>query len=68
MTSKYRFKLRLNKNTIQECAAKYDIDYDSEIETVISPKVRARGYFWQDEFIRLCRWKTPRSESKVASK
>ncbi|HXQ34322.1 MAG TPA: hypothetical protein VN843_09935 [Anaerolineales bacterium] len=64
---KYSFKIRFNKKAIREWAGKYDVDYDSEIETIIAPRVKARGYFLREEFIRLCRWKTPRSQSKVAS-
>src|SRR5688500_1448129 len=67
MVGKYPFKLRFNKKAIQEWAASYPIDYDSEIDNLIAPRVKARGYLLQDEFIRLCRWKTPRSQSKVAS-
>ena len=67
LTGKYSFKYRFNKKAIREWAGKYDVDYDSEIETILAPHVKARGYFLRDEFIRLCRWKTPRSQSKVAS-
>jgi hypothetical protein len=67
MADKYRFKLRFNKKAIQKWAEGYPRDYDRELETVIAPKVRVRGYFLRDEFIYLCRWKTPRSQTRVAS-
>ena len=67
MAGKYLFKLRFNKKAVREWAERYPVDYDAEIENNIAPRVKARGYFLQDEFIRLCRWKTPRSQSKVAS-
>ena len=67
MADKYPFRSRFDKNAIRKWAAKYEVDYDAEIETTIAPQVKARGYFLRDEFIRLCRWKTPRSQSRVAS-
>jgi hypothetical protein len=67
MPEKYRFRLRFDKKAILEWAACYPAGYDEELETVIAPQVKARGYFLQEEFIRLCRWKTPRSQRKVAS-
>ena len=67
MANDYPFKLRFNKKSIREWAERYPVEYDAEIENIIAPHVKARGYFLQDEFIRLCRWKTPRSRSRVAS-
>jgi hypothetical protein len=67
MAEIYPFKLRFNKKAILERAESYPAEYDQELETVIAPRVRARGHFLQEEFIRLCRWKTPRSQRKVAS-
>jgi hypothetical protein len=67
MASKYPFKLRFNKRAIQKWAERYPVEYDKEPETVIAPQIKARGYFLQEEFVRLCRWKTPRSRSRVAS-
>lgn len=66
MTAKSLFRLRFNKKAIQEWAQRYPAGYDIEIEDAIAPHVKARGYFLQEEFIRLCRWKTPRSQPKVA--
>jgi hypothetical protein len=67
MTVKYPFKLRFNKKAIRDWAERYPVEYDAEIEKIIAPQVKARGYFLREEFIRLCLWKTPRSQSKVAS-
>jgi hypothetical protein len=61
------FKLCFNKKAVSKWACGYPRDYDRDLETVIAPKVKVRGYLLQDEFIYLCRWKTPRSQSKVAS-
>ena len=67
VVANYLFKLRLKKNAIREWSARYPIDYDVEIETLIAPRVKACGYFLRDEFIGLCHWKTPRSQRRVAS-
>jgi hypothetical protein len=63
----YSFQLRFDPEAIQEWAKRYPAQYDEKLETAIAPHVKARGYFLSDEFIRVCRWKTPRSQSKVAS-
>ena len=39
---------------------------DREIEERLAPAARARGYLTRDEFLRLCRWKTPRSGPRCA--
>jgi len=67
MSGKYAFKLLLNRKSLRQWADRYPAEYDHDLETVIVPQVKARGYFLQDEFIRLCRWKTPRSQRKVVS-
>jgi len=61
------FELRFDKSSIPEWAARYPADYDEEVETIIAPQVRARGYFMKSEFLKLCRWKTPRSKPRIAS-
>ena len=45
MSSKYPFKLCFDKKAIQKWAEQYPRDYDRELETVIAPPVKARGYF-----------------------
>jgi hypothetical protein len=67
MTSAHRFKLRFQAKAIRAWAERYPVEYDAEIENTIAPQVKARGYFLREEFIQLCRWKTPRSQPKVAS-
>src|SRR5687768_4616744 len=49
------FKLRFSKKEIHEWAERYHTQYDEELEIVIAPQVKARGYFLRGEFIRLCR-------------
>jgi hypothetical protein len=50
---------------ISSWAERYPLEYDQAVETVIAPAVRERGYFTKQEFLAICRWKTPRSKSRV---
>ena len=61
------FKLRVPASKLKALAPRYPADYDKEIKTVLAPGVRERGYFAKPEFERICHWKTPRSQRKVAS-
>ena len=61
------FALRFDKSLILKWSKKYPQNDDKEVETIIAPKVRARGYILNDEFQTLCRWKTPRSNPLIAN-
>ncbi|NOT04426.1 MAG: hypothetical protein HOP27_07480 [Anaerolineales bacterium] len=61
------FKSKVSVSKLKSLAAHYPVDYDHEIENVLAPQVRERGYFTKAEFEQICYWKTPRSRSKVAS-
>jgi hypothetical protein len=61
------FTLRFDISEIPSWAAQYPSDYDDRVEKLISPQVRKRHYFMPDEFIEICRWKTPRSQPRVKS-
>lgn len=66
------FALRFGLSEIETLAELYvaansDQEAEDAIETVISPRVRARGCYKKDEFLELCRWKTPRSKKHCAS-
>jgi hypothetical protein len=37
---------------------------EEDIEQRITPSARDRGYLQRDEFLALCRWKTPRSQPR----
>ena len=67
MSVVYPFKLQFTEKAIRQWAEEYYFEYDNEIESIIAPQVKARGYFLQDEFNRICRWKTPRSQRQVSS-
>lgn len=63
---KLRFKLGFSKKAVQEWAGKYSIYYDNDVEA-LAPQIRERGYLIKSEFEVFCRWKTPRSQRRVAS-
>jgi hypothetical protein len=47
-------------------ADRYSYAPDAEIEKIGS-SARARGYLKRDDFLELCRWKTPRSQPRCAA-
>jgi hypothetical protein len=61
------FKLRIPASKLRALAPRYPADYDHEVEFLLAPTVRERGYFIKPEFESICHWKTPRSQHKVAS-
>ena len=65
--NEYTFKLRFPKRAVLKWAGRYSLDYDKEVETVLAPQVRERGYLLKPEFETFCRWKTPRSQRRAAS-
>lgn len=67
MNGKYSFKLRFNKKAISKWAGQYPREYDAELETLLAPQAKVRGYMVKPEFEQFCRWKTPRSQRRVAS-
>src|SRR5437867_6515385 len=62
-----KFKLRIAENDLARWAERYSYPPESEIEDGVAPAARARRYLTRDEFLRLCRWKTPRSQSRCAA-
>lgn len=69
MNTSAGFKLRLSEGDISKWAAKYSYspaDTDAPIVSEIRPAVLERGYLTRDEFRTICKWKTPRSQSKCA--
>jgi len=45
MAGKYLFKLHFNKKAIREWAERYAAEYDQDLEAIIAPQIKARGYF-----------------------
>jgi len=61
------FAVKFDVAHLQMLADAYQYADDHEVEHVIAPAAKQRGHFTKDEFQRLCRWKTARSRSRVAS-
>ena len=59
------FRLRFPASQIGYLANRYSDPGDDVIERVIAPRIRKMGYLRKPDFIRLCRWKTPRSRRHV---
>lgn len=62
-----RFRLRVPEGQLGHWASRYAYPGESEIEERVAPTARARGYVTRDEFLELCRWKTPRSQPRCAA-
>ena len=60
------FSLRFGLKEIHHWASLYPAADDHRVEMVIAPQVRARGYFTKSELVDVCRWKTPRSRTRIA--
>lgn len=64
------FKLRFpeKQKDLVRWAERYSYPLDeSEIEARMAPRARRRGHLTYEEFVRLCRWKTPRSQPRCAA-
>lgn len=56
------FKLRFPQRDIKTWASRYQVPVEeNRLIDVEVPKVRSRGHIARSQFLRLCRWKTPRS-------
>lgn len=62
-----KFRLRISENELARWAGRYSYPGESEIESGVAPAARTRGHLTYDEFLRLCKWKTPRSQSRCAA-
>ena len=61
-----RFNLQFDVRQVPEYAARYAYENDTIVRT-IGRRVRKRGYYTVEEFVVVCRWKTPRSGPLVAT-
>ena len=61
------FKLRFPPSEIVHWAARYSYPGEDSITKTAASTVSARGYLTRGEFLRLCRWKTPRSQPRCAT-
>jgi hypothetical protein len=62
-----RFKLRFPEAHFQRWADTYSYPGEAEIVEVVAPAARQRGHLTRDEFLRLCRWKSPRTRKRCES-
>jgi hypothetical protein len=57
------FKLRFPKSQVSYWAGRYlNTINDRALRSRLRPVVRARGCLTHDEFLEICRWKSPRSQ------
>ena len=59
------FTLQFPIKRVAEYAARFPADPDDEA-LAIGRKARERGHYTLEEFLKVCRWKTPRSAPLVA--
>ncbi|HSS44163.1 MAG TPA: hypothetical protein VLO07_02390 [Thermoanaerobaculia bacterium] len=59
------FRLRFPAGQIGDLANRYSDSADDLIERVLAPRIKKMGFLRKPDFIRLCRWKTPRSRRHV---
>jgi hypothetical protein len=61
------FALRFDGRKLRSLARRFDATGDALVEREIGPRTRARGEFTKDDFLAVCRWKSPRSQPLCAS-
>jgi len=61
-----RFKLRFPKSDVMKWAARFDDPQADAMIERIGARVGRRGYLTRDEFLAVCRWKSPRSQALCA--
>lgn len=66
MTNKYSFRLRFNRKAIKEWAECFLVEEGAEPITDLVPKVRAQGFYAQEDLEAFCYWKSPRTRRRVA--
>ena len=58
------FTLRFRPGEISRWASAYSDPGEDRIVETLAAQARARGHLTRPEFLRLCRWKTPRSQPR----
>jgi hypothetical protein len=61
------FKLRFPSTEIPHWAERYSYTGEDRLMDRLAPATRDRGYLRRNEFLALCRWKTPRTIRRCAS-
>ena len=60
------FKLRFGKRQIAHWADRHREENDETDVSALSQVARSRGYLTPRQFLRLCYWKSPRTQSRCA--
>ena len=60
------FKPKFNGSQVAALASHYSFADDHGVEA-IGTVTKQRGYLTRTDFLKLCRWKTPRSQSRCAA-
>jgi len=58
-----RMALRFPAEEIRSWAARYGYPSENHIEEVVATHAREKGYLTRDDFLALCKWKSPRTAS-----
>jgi hypothetical protein len=61
------FALRFDGRRLAELAARFDASGDAYVEREVGPRVRAAGAYTREDFLAVCRWKSPRSQPNCRS-
>jgi len=59
------FKLAFPEADVLYWAQRYSYAGEENLENVIAPRARKRGYLTRAEFVEVCKWKTPRTQPLV---
>ena len=55
------FKLRFDRNQINEWSSKYIYPSEDAVRNEIAPRAKKLGHLSKSDFVTLCRWKSPRT-------
>jgi hypothetical protein len=55
------FRLRFDRSQIAQWASRYTYPGEGIVENEIAPRAKKDGYLSREDFLALCKWKTPRS-------
>ena len=62
----YKFKLKFHKSKIEHWASRYDYKNEDVICNSLAPTLQRKKYLTKDDFMFLCRWKSPRPTKQAA--
>ncbi len=62
-----KLSLRFKKSEISHWSSRYQVDsMEDFIEKKLRPTIQANKYLTSTQLLKLCKWKTPRTKSRVA--